>query len=488
MMETMNDSNQKPPAVNDLQFGEEIEVEAAGFSFSPIKGFELEINGGVYMYSDDGNLEISLSGGALSDAASIAELNDRLAAEFMEDVDDYKITESGTDTIQGVTGFLNEIIYYNAEEQGIGRAFICSPYLNQYFFILVISSADYRHGQGQALFTAIKNQIHFHQQFKPETIEKEIKAHPDLTIETYTAIPLDDELILSIEKGDVSLLLAARSQMPNETIAISAITAPGEKQLYHYDPVSGAFSSSICTQPLTSEDGEVCLFYPRSSQQALVPGEYRFSFTTETGSKVQEVQVIIRSGRALDLQWVDLNFWIATDHVWIYDSNNLDQFEVNIKESIRQKLAPFNLAPGKIECFYPAPDELESFKEVNLDEDLADCSYMIAESVNTTRALNIGLVDRLTTGNPPIDAEVRAVSTGSPGMLLSASSPHACIVVRWSAGSDTIDALADAIIQQLIIFSGIELEGIGQPEHQPQVMNREVAWRMRRHPLFYDAD
>jgi hypothetical protein len=48
--------------------------------------------------------------------------------------------------------------------------------------------------------------------------------------------------------------------------------------------------------------------------------------------------------------------------------------------------------------------------------------------------------------------------------------------------------LAEAIIQQLIIFSGIETQDTGQPENQPGlILNREIAWRMRRHPLFYDA-
>jgi len=487
MSTTISASHQNTSSGFNLEFGEEIEIEEAGFSFRSITGFELEIDCSVYMYSEDGNLEISLSGGVLSNETSMAELNNRMAAEFLDHVGDYQLIESGTDTIQEITGFKNEIKFTNAEEEGLGQALICSPYINQYFFILVIASTDYWQKQGTQVFDAIKSQVSFHPQFTTDQLETETDKHPDLTIEHYEEIQPEEDFLLTIEKGDVSLLLAARSHAANEVLAITEIIAPDGEQLYHYDPHSRAFSSSITEYPLIGANGEVCFLYPRSNQQSLVQGDYRFSFSTETGMALEELQVIIRAGRALDLQLFDINFWLAMENSVFYQPDQLDQFTADIQQALKKRLTPLNLAPGKIEFFQPAPDELETFSSINLDSDLSDSSYMIAESVNNGRALNIGLVDQITQGTPPTIAKVDAISSGSPGMILASASPHTCILIRWPAFQDNIHRLADAIIQQLIVFSGIDTHDI-QHENQALTLNREIAWRLRRHPLFYDAD
>ena len=133
----MNDPNTDDPGLPNLEFGEEIEIEEAGFSFKPILGFELEIDGSVYMYSEDGNLEISLVGGELPEDASIAELNDDLAAEFMDSFDEVALKEAGTDTITDITGFLDEIHFVHAEEAGRGRAVLCPAARSVNFFLKI---------------------------------------------------------------------------------------------------------------------------------------------------------------------------------------------------------------------------------------------------------------------------------------------------------------------------------------------------------------
>lgn len=489
MSESLNNAIQNRPSIIDLHFDEEIEIEGSGFSFRSISGFKLEIDCSVYMYSEDGNFEISLNGGKLENNTSIAELNDTLAAKFMVNVGDFELIESGIDVIQGITGFQNEIRFVNAEEEkGFGRVLICSPFINQYFFILVIASAEYWQNQGDQVFDALKAHISFHPQFKPDIIDTTIDRHPDLTIETYADITPDEDFVLKIEKGDISFLLAARSYSSDEVISITEIKAPGGKQLYHYNPDTGAVSSTISDQPLMGASGEVCFFYPRTNQQSLQIGEYLFSFATESGKALQEIQVIVRTGRALDLQTVDLNFWLAIQNGSLFELNAVEQFTSDIYEALKKQMAPLNLSPGKIECFHPAPDELGAFSSVHLESDLADCSYMIAESVNNSRALNIGLVDNLTQGYPPELSEVNAVSSGSPGMILADASPHACILVNWTKFKDNLHGLADAIIHQLIVFSGIETKDIVQQGNELLLPNHEIAWRLRLHPIFYEAD
>jgi hypothetical protein len=480
--------NNLEPSNLDLQFGEEIEIEESGFSFQPIAGYELEIDGSVYMYSEDGNLEISLLGGALDEDTSIAELNDELAGEFMENFDEFGLIEAGTDTIQNITGFLNEIRFVNAEEEGLGHALICSPYLNQYFFILVISSSEHWQRQGQAVFEAIKSHIRFYPQFKVDEVKVEQDKHPDLTLETYPDIDPDDDFFLNIEKGDVSLLLAARSYDPREQVMITEIHAPDGRMLYHYDLETGVLDSSISDHPFVGASGEVCFVFPRDNRQNLQPGDYRFAFATQSATTLEEIQVIIRSGRALELQSIDMNFWIASEDEIFNDADTLDQFIADIHQALSQRLAPLNLAPGEIKYFHAAPDELETFSTVNIDSDLADCSYMISETVSNGRALNVGLVQKLAQGEPSNMTTLEAVSAGSPGMILTPSSPHACILIAWPAFEGNISSLADALIQQLIIFSGIDTQGTQQQKNQALTLNREIAWRLRRHPLFYDAD
>jgi hypothetical protein len=188
----------------------------------------------------------------------------------------------------------------------------------------------------------------------------------------------------------------------------------------------------------------------------------------------------------LDLQKLDLNLWLAVDHELFNEPEHLNQFEANLRRALAEKMTPMNLTPGKIESYHPAPDELESFACINLDTDLADCSYIIAESVENGRALNIGVVERITQGSPAVDAHTLAMSAGFPGMILSPVSPHACILVNYSAFEADYSGLAQAILEQLIHFCGSLPQG-SQPG-QPLDINRDLVWRLRRHPLFYDAD
>ena len=489
MAESSEPLYQNEPAITDLNFGHEIEIEDGGFSFHPMEGFELEIDGSVYMYSESGNLEIYMLGGDLDEKVSITKLNDDLSAEFLENVDDFNLVSAGMDSIQEISGFVNEIHFNNAEEEGSGRALICSPHVNQFFYILAIANAEYWESQGSQVFNALKSQVRFQPLFKPEILETETRQHPDLTIETNQSISPGEEFVVNIEKGDVSLLLAARAQTVEENISITRIVAPDEKELYRYNPLAGDFSGSVWEEPLTGEHGEVCMFLPRTSQQSLLPGDYRFTFATDTGTDVQEIQFIIRSGRALDLQKFDLNFWLAVENESLFNPDAVEQFETDLYQTLRQRLAPLNLAPGRISFIHPAPDELASFSSINLVTDLADCSYMILESIIHERALNIGLVDHILQNTPSGNIEVKAVSSGSPGMIMTQDSPHACILIQWPGLETDIHSLVDLILQQLIVFSGIDVRDTQQQADTSSfALNKEIAWRLRRHPIFYDAD
>lgn len=489
MPESMNQSDPNQTHTNLHQFGRETVLEDVGFSFHPILDLELEIDGSVYMYSEEGNLEIYLIGGALDDGLSITDLNHKLTADVMEHLGEYDLQDAGTDTIQGISGFLNKIHFGTGEEDGTGYALICSPFINQYFFCLVVATTEFWKHEGQKLFNALKSHVKFQSLSKPEIIEKKVVQHPDLTIETFETVTPDEDFLLTIEKGDASLLLAARSIAPDDLICLTEIQAPDGKQLYHYDPHSNVFESTLYDQPLIGTCGEVCFFYPRTSQQSLMPGDYRFAFATGSSSPIQEVQIIIRSGRALDLQMIDFNFWFALEQEGMHDTDAQDQFEKEIYRALHDQLKPLNIKPGRIACFHPAPDEITSFSTINLDTDLPDCSYMISESINNERALNIGLVDSFLHGSPPVPADVSAVSSGSPGMILTSASPSSCVLIKWPVFENNLQDLAQAIIQQLIHFSGIDTRDMQQEDNtQTLILNKEIAWRLRRHPLFYDGD
>ncbi len=490
MPEPTNTPNQNTNPPLTIQFGEEMFLEEAGFSFRPIKGFELEVDGSVYMYSEDGNVEISIIGGELDNETTITELNDKLAAEFMGNFDEFSLIEAGKDTIQGITGFLNKIHFNNAEEEGIGRALICSPHINQFFFLLVISSAEHWEQIGDRVFSALKPHFRFHPQFKPVPTITQSDEHPDLTIEVYEAITSEEDIIVTIEKADISLLMAARTAIKNAEISIIEIQAPDGQILYQYNPISGEFDSIITNHPLTSKNGELCLYMPTHNHQSLQIGDYQFSFAITSGMPLLDTQVIIRHGGVFDRQNLDLNLWLALENVNFNDQDNLTHFEIKLRESLTEQLAPLKITPGSIKCFHPAPDELATFASVNLDTDLTDCSYMITESIENGRALNVALVERITQGNPPVDAPVNAVCSGSPGMILSPASPHACILVNYSPFEDDFSALAKTIIEQLVVFCGIkeDLLSTHPLDANPGLsmgLTNEEEWRLRNHPLFY---
>ncbi len=479
------ENNQPNPEQSHFQFGAEVDIEDGGFIFRPVEGFELEIDGSVYMYSEDGNIEISLVGGELKENMSIAELNDLLASEFMANFDEFHVEEAGTDTVQEITGFLNDLHFKNAEEEGRGLALTCSPHINQYFFILVISSAEYWESQGRAVFEAVKSRVRFYPRFRPEESEAPVDEFPDLTFETFQDFRREDEFILHVEKGDVSLLLAARSQDPFSQVRLTEVHAPGGQSLYHYDPQTGALESNFCSKPITGEHGELCFFYPRINSQALQPGDYRFRFETAENTDLEEIHVVIRSGRALDTQAMDLNFWVAVSDERFNDPVKTDAFFAAIREGLNHFLTPLSLKCGRICVIQAAPDELETFRTVRVETDLADSSYMIADSITNPRALNVGMVEHILKQAGEETLELEAISSGIPGMIMAPASPHACVLLAWSALSADLKRLVQAIIEQLVNFSGIDnpLE-----KGQALTLNREIAWRLRRHPLFYDAD
>ena len=489
MAETIHTPEEKTPIVPTFQFGREINIEGSGFSFHPIFGFELEIDGSVYMYSECGSVEIFMTGGLLEDETSITELTNTLTSEFMENVGAFELIESDKDVINGTTGFLNEIHFSGGEEEGKGCVWTCKPYDHQFFCMLMIANAEYWQLHGESLFEDLKSQVNLSSLFQAENYPSGDHQYPDLSIETYQAISADDNFVVRIKKGDFSFLLASRTETTDQSIVITEILSPDGTCLYHYEPDSDDLSSTICNQPLTSTNGEVCFFYPRSGAQQIKAGDYQFTFDTSGSSRIQELKIIIRRGRALDLQKIDLNFWFASERPSFIEPTYLDHFEANIRQALEQQLSPVNLSPGIIECFQPAMEEIASFSSINLDKDLGDCSYMMAESVNNKRALNIGLVDHIIDSKTALDGEVDAISSGIPGMILSPGSPHTCIMICWPTFEEDIHSLAGAIIQQLIVFSGIDTKDI-QPQESgsPFILNQEVAWRLRRHPLFYDAD
>ena len=437
------------------------------------------------MYSDDGNLEVSLIGGALEDDISIADLNDTLAREFMENFDSFKLVEAGMDTIQDVTGFINRIEFVNTEEEGLGVAMICSPGLNQYFFILVITSAEYWQDYGQAVYEALKTRIRFYPQYATDEPRKAADEHPDLTIETFPGLDSEEDFLLQIEKGDTALLLAARSPDPRDEVYLTTLIAPDGQYLYRYLPDEGTIENRLGGPAIQGSSGECCFFFPRDNTLGLHAGTYRFAFTTKSGLSLEEIQVIIRAGRALEMQTFDLNLWIAVDDETFNTEDQSESFITELTNILIKRLSPLNLIPGKVNVFHAAPDELETFSTLLVESDLADCSYMIVETVNKIRALNLGLVQQLTAAD---GTSLSAVSAGDPGMILSHTTPHGCILAAWPAFEGDISRLADALIEQLVVFCGIDLEGTGQVEGQPLTLNREIAWRLRRHPLFYDAE
>ena len=487
MTENHQPSNNHASSQFEVLFGRETEIEECGFSFRPIEGFELELDGSAYLYSNDGDIEIFLVGGTMEDESSIAELNDRLAQDFLENMDRVKLKEAGTATIQGITGFMNEIQFINAEEEGAGNALICSPYLNQYFFILGIASTDYWHVKGQDIYHQLLSKIRFHSLVATGSSFDPSQEYPDLTIETVNTLSPDEDFFLTIKKEDVSLLLAARTQSRLDEIAVTEIESPANHALYHYNPLTGDFESKIFDHPYISSDGEICLILPNSAQNPLTPGEYRFAFNLKSGSVIEEIQTIIRSGRGLGMQVIDLNFWLATEDETFNDGMFFDQFEFELKKALEHQLHPFDLTLGHIEHFYPSPDELDAFSEIHTASDIADCSYMMSESFSNSRALNIGFVDQIMFGDKDQPSDLRALSAGSPGMILAPGSPHACILLAWSAFENDIDGIAKTIIEQLIKFCGIILPEEKSPVSQALVLSQEIAWKLRRHPIFYPA-
>ena len=485
MDEPINFSDQNTPQTPLFTFGKKITVKEAGFSFQPIEGFELEVDSSVYMYSEDGHLEICMIGGELDPKTSLARFSNELASDFMINFDEYQLIDASKDFIQGSTCLVNEIFFTNADEEGQGRVLICSPHTNQFFFLLVIASAEYWLDRGMQTFSAIKDQVQFHPEFAPVSKPEVVKKHSDLTIETFEAVQSNESLVLSTHRGAVSLLLAARTSFIQDEITLIEIIGPENEVLYRFDSESGELTSQFGNQPILSSHGELCVLLPLPHQQTLPTGNYRLTFATKSAGPLQEVRVVHRQGRVFDLETLDLNLWLASEDERFNQPESLVDFESKLRTALKTQLAPLKLIPGKILIYHPAPDELPAFSSINLNTDLADCSYMIAESVDDGRALNVGLVDRLTRGDPDGEIEIASVSSGAPGMILSPISPHACILVNYSAVKEDFYALADAIIGQMLIFCGLQQQPASAD--QPLSFSPDLLRQLRRHPLFYNT-
>ncbi len=481
----LQDLHKQPEPKPSFIFGEEVFFTEGRFSFQPIHGFKLELDGSVYMHSADGNLEIILIGGMLEQGASIVDYNRNLASEFMADFDEFSLIDFGNDLIQGVTARLNKIQFHNAGEEGSGLSLICSPERNQFFFLLVIASKDRWEHTGSTIFEELKKHIYFNQRITSITSEDSLDQYSDLTNEVIGSVAPGEEIELIIKKDDLSFLLGARAIQPDDRVWVTRIIGPAGEPLYHFDISTGKLQSSIFDRPLSGSNGEVCIFLPGTNSHPLNPGEYRFILTTSSGTPLKEVQAIIRQGKLKEPQAFDINLWIAIEDEQFNNETYLRQFEVEILTALKEELKTYNLIPGKIKSYYSAPDELGLFSYICINQDLTDCSYIIAGSVENQRALNIGLVDQFAEEINHIGPSTIAASAGSPGMILSPVSPHACILVNYSAIKGDFSLLAKEIITQLVIFTGAHPQASLDEGSGLHNLSGEIIQRIKVHPLFY---
>lgn len=350
-----------------------------------------------------------------------------------------------------------------------------------------------------------------------------LAAQTDLRFETFTVQSDIEEITFTLNPGDASVLFYARSEDPLDNVLIVELIGPGGETLYAEDETTGDIMGDVFADLLISPH-EVAMYLPPAPQFELEPGAYTVVALSESGSRLSEAGIVVRSGNVDGPQAIDFNLLVLTNSI---SSGSFEAIERELRNEMNSVLNPHNLQAGEfsfVEATAPQKQRFASafFPEADLtDPILLEICSLMSETVGNTRALNVALVDFVG------DDGTAGIASALPGTALVNDSPISCIIAALQGDTnfstntqginilhesahlmglthtteeegtffDIFDDTAQCVASQFDangdgIVDDTECQSVDGNNFMfwsegGLQMSADQAWTFRRHPLFY---
>ncbi len=258
----------------------------------------------------------------------------------------------------------------------------------------------------------------------------------DLRILDLGAHPPVTELVVTVEPGDVSLLVWARAASPQDEVAIAAITDPTGERIYDLDLDSFEVFGGVFDTPLVDLH-EVAVALPIDERSDLVPGEYRFEIDA-LADEIVASGAIIRSGDVAGPQALDMRIVVATTADDLGVAARRGTFAGEVLATGEALLDPHGIEVGTISFLNAPVDFIERFAELEADEsDTAqrELCRALQDLAPPARAVDLVVVDRVV--DPADDGGmIEGNAAGLPGVVLTPGAVTSCVVVVTERGAD----------------------------------------------------
>ena len=249
---------------------------------------------------------------------------------------------------------------------------------------------------------------------------------------------------VTVEADDLSFLLTAVAEDPEEPLTVRQVTDPSGNLIYDLQEDGAVEGELTATSRGGVGPGEVGLMVPAQPGLDIEPGTYEVLIDNEANV---EATATIKSGDASPeiTQAIDLNVWLLSAD---YDHATL---EAGLTSGMNAVLGPQNLEVGTISFTDGDADAIASFNGPDPDAPLYDTCRAMSDAVGSSRALNLVVVE---TFDP---AENSGLSSGLPGSPLVPDVGGNCVVVATQLLDQLVElpALASTVVHEGSHFMGL---------------------------------
>ncbi len=246
----------------------------------------------------------------------------------------------------------------------------------------------------------------------------DLGSHPPVTVLTVT-----------VEPGDVSMLVWARAPGPGDEVAIARITDPSGEVIYDLDLDSFEVFGGVLNAPLVDLH-EVAVTLPIDGDTPLAPGDYTFAIDA-LADEITASGAILRSGDVAGPQALDVRIVVATTNDDLADSDRRETFAAEVRATGEALLNPHGIEVGALSFLDAPADFVDRFAELEADESdeqQRELCRELGERLPPTRAVDLVVVDRVV--DPSDDGGViEGNAAGLPGVVLTPGALTSCVVV-----------------------------------------------------------
>ncbi len=268
------------------------------------------------------------------------------------------------------------------------------------------------------------------------TVESLPPPVADLRILDLGAHPPVADLVVTVEPGDVSLLVWARASDPQDEVAIAGITDPAGERIYDLDLDSFEVFGGVFNAPLVDLH-EVAVALPIDDDAPLLPGDYVFEVDALT-DEIAASGAVVRRGDATGRQALDVRIVVATTSADLAGADRRARFAGEVRATGEALLDPHGIDIGAIDFVDAPPAFVDSYADLVADEsdtDQRELCLALQDVLPPARAVDLVVIDRMV-DLADDSGTIEGNAAGLPGVVLTPGAVTSCVVVVTERDGD----------------------------------------------------